>query len=328
MVKLNGSIEKLPSIVVRGFDEHGHEEILSGDVLDAAAKETGETSGSIRKSLKIIPLRGTDFIKITAHHDNRVIAVRIANAVAEAYITKWKDIEAERVKTALFVLDEELKKQRDLVQNRRKILTVLIQNYGGPPVEKSGAGSIGITEEALYRKAQEKLDELGEDSAQLKIQIKSLETLKQPRELLQVIQSSGLPSNRVAQYNMEYREIEQSISSLRARGLGLKHPEVEELKKKAQVALSKAEKEVGSLAKDFKTRLKLVNRQTKRIREIIETKNFSDIHVNMPHYNYSQAQAEYENARDLLTQMKIKQKEARILLKIPREPVKMHERAK
>ena len=45
-------------------------------------------------------------------------------------------------------------------------------------------------------------------------------------------------------------------------------------------------------------------------------------------HNYNQAKEDYEQARDMHHERKIKQQEARSLLKMPKTPVTIHERAK
>ena len=51
------------------------------------------------------------------------------------------------------------------------------------------------------------------------------------------------------------------------------------------------------------------------------------VDLSLKQHHYTQAKETYEQARGMLREMKIKQQEARALLKIPRQPVTIHERA-
>ncbi len=50
--------------------------------------------------------------------------------------------------------------------------------------------------------------------------------------------------------------------------------------------------------------------------------------LSFPLHNFQQAKNDYLQSRDMLRDMMIKHQEARLLFKIPRNPVTIHERAK
>ena len=56
--------------------------------------------------------------------------------------------------------------------------------------------------------------------------------------------------------------------------------------------------------------------------------NEETVELSLKQHNYNQAKEDYEQTRDMLREMKIKQQEARLLLKMPKTPVTIHERAK
>ncbi len=71
---------------------------------------------SLKNQLTVSPVRGTDFIEITAKHPSQKQAVLIANAVAQAYLTRSAEIERHRTDRALEALDEEIQEQVKLVE--------------------------------------------------------------------------------------------------------------------------------------------------------------------------------------------------------------------
>jgi len=127
----------------RGRDGNFFETIVSGETLKRAlknlrsdnAEKKALTDGvieSLREKISAKPRRGTDFIEITAKHESKDEAIRIANAVAQAFLQRQNDIDRDRAKRALAALDEELEAQEVLVKKSRSELTPLIGSYGIP----------------------------------------------------------------------------------------------------------------------------------------------------------------------------------------------------
>ena len=107
------------------------------------------------------PRRGTDFIEINVRHASASDAKDIAESVAEAYILRRKKTEEDRAKKALKALDNEKRELSDLVQDYRKDLTVLIQQYGIPYFDGGSAGNrLGLSEQAMFQSARAKLADL------------------------------------------------------------------------------------------------------------------------------------------------------------------------
>lgn len=326
------------SLATGHYMENEFETIVAPETLAQAAEqidlatrwemEKDEVVDVLRGIVKTSPRRGTDFIEIVVRHSNQEDAKEIAEAIASAYIGRRNSEELKRARKALEVLDQELQKAGDTVQNHRKALTVLIQQYGIPYFGGRGSSSaFGMTEEVLLRNSEQKLDALEQDASQLRIQIERL--VKTPKEeLVRVSAGLELPDNQVNFYYTKYRESIDQYNSMKAQGLGAKHPEMLAVASQARGALANAEKEVVSLKEVLNTRLKLTDRQVERMREMVAEKKDGTVDLSMQQHNYNQAQTEYENARDMLTKMKVEQQKARILLNMPRDPITLHEKPK
>jgi capsular exopolysaccharide synthesis family protein len=72
----------------------------------------------------------------------------------------------------------------------------------------------------------------------------------------------------------------------------------------------------------------LVERQVIKMREMVDNRKEDAISLSLKQSTYTQAKEQYEQARAMLSSMKIKQQMARVLLKMPRDPITLHERPK
>lgn len=101
-----------------------YEEVLNPKTLNAAVKRLNfgipATEGEIetlQAQLKVTPVRGTDFINITAKHKSLQEAIRIANTVADAYLDQQTEIRRQHINEALEALNQELVDQIELTSD-------------------------------------------------------------------------------------------------------------------------------------------------------------------------------------------------------------------
>jgi capsular exopolysaccharide synthesis family protein len=274
------------------------------------------------------PRRGTDFIEINVRHASASDAKDIAEAVAEAYIQRRKKNEEDRAKKALEALDNERRLQSDLVQDYRKELTVLIQQYGIPYFDGGSAGNrLGLSEQAMFQSARSKLATFETQADQIKIQIEKLVQLTS-EELISYAAGLDLPQNQVTAYATQNRAAVDRMLDLSAQGIGQKHPDMVTMKQRAKGAMDKAHEEVVSLKEVLKTKLDLVEKQVLKMREMVDDRKEDAITLSLKQTNYTQAKEQYEQARGMLREMKFKHSEAEILLKMPRDPITLHETPK
>ena len=131
---------------------------------------------NIQKNLVVTRISGTDMARITLHSDDPDQAKNIIEALIESYLVTRKTNEEDRAKRALRVLDNEKRELSDLVQDYRKDLTVLIQQYGIPYSDDGGSGNhMGLTDQAIYRSSREKLADLETELALLSAKNEALE---------------------------------------------------------------------------------------------------------------------------------------------------------
>jgi len=274
------------------------------------------------------PRRGTDFIEINVRHASASDAKDIAESVAAAYITRRKKTEEDRAQKALDALEREQRSQQDLVADYRKELIVLIQQYGIPYFDGGSAGNrLGLSEQAMFQSARAKLANFETQADQIKIQIDKLVQLTS-EELISYAAGLDLPQNQVTAYANQNRQAVDRMLDLSAQGLGRKHPDMVTMNQRAKGALEKAHEEVVALKEVLKTKLDLVEKQVLKMREMVDDRKEDAINLSLKQTNYTQAKEKYEQARGMLREMKFKHSEAEILLKMPRDPITLHETPK
>lgn len=146
-------ITRNPNRKTSSYMEHEYEIILAQETKRLAATLLGieknqqtEAIQLMDKNITTAPVRGTDFITITAKYHDPQQAVKIANAIAEAYAQRRALAESNRAKTALEALDNELEAQQKLVNTHKVHLVSFLKSYTPPSSEK---------EESSYNQAKE-----------------------------------------------------------------------------------------------------------------------------------------------------------------------------
>ena len=131
---------------------------------------------NIQKNLVVTRISGTDMASITLHSDDPDQAKNIIEALIESYLVTRKKNEEYRAKKALKALDNEKRELSDLVQDYRKDLTVLIQQYGIPYFDGGSAGNrLGLSEQAMFQSARAKLADLETELALLSAKNEALQ---------------------------------------------------------------------------------------------------------------------------------------------------------
>ena len=152
---------------------------------------------------------------------------------------------------------------------------------------------------------------IGQDEAELE----KLQSARKAGDLagMASIQRAG---NQVPKYYQVYLKARERVDLVLSSGLGERHPNVIALRGQADRALKNFTAEVDALEKEFQEDLD-------RLKGMRATINLPDDLEG----EILKAKEEYEQARLMYREMSVKQQEQRVLLKIPRTPVTIHERA-
>ena len=342
VVQVHYTVFALPSskgsthgtLMTRNYMVNEFETITSNATLNSAIEAIAlaqrwdlsleETLEKVKTMVSAEPRRGTDFIEIKARSHNQEDAHDIVNAVVDSYIARRNKMEMARAKKAIEALDKELQEQGDLVNDKRKNLTPLIQSYVIPYFDPHDSTQNEATEEKMHLNAQQRLDQLEQDRDRLKIQIDQL-IKTSAEEMIPTAAALELPENQVSILYTQYLETLRESEKLAAQGLAEDHPDRVALTAQANELMGNAKKAVISLKEVLNNRLNLVDRQVERMKETILNKKEISLERAMRQHEYNSAREEYEQSRNLLREMKIQQQEQRALLKMPRQAVTRHE---
>lgn len=322
------------TLITARYMENEFETIIAPQTLEEAAlaldlpgrweEDLDKVVILLKDIVRATPKRGTDFIEIVVRHANAEDAKDISEMLADAYIARRNRTERERAEKSLRTLDDELQRHGDVVQERRTALTVLIQQYGIPYFDGRSASPVGLTEEEMYRKANNKLDTLEQNRDQLEIQINKL-VQADTEDLIRTAAGLELPENQVSDLYKQYQESIRSRDNIIAQGIGVNHPTVKGLDGTISNLMADAREEVVNLRSVLRTRMILVDQQVAKMREMVDQKQQDTVELSMQQHQYNSAKEEYEQARDLYRDMKLQQQEQRVLLRMPRTPITLHE---
>jgi uncharacterized protein involved in exopolysaccharide biosynthesis len=312
-----------------------HEAIVATETLKIAAiklysgqkVDLKHAISDLKKRISTKNRRGTDLIEITADAKTKEMAVKMANAVTDAFIKRRSSAEKKQAEKSLKALDAELVAQNKLVVKYREDLTKLIQSYGIPYFDDENPSPDELTEVEMTKNAKSKLAQIKARQDEVRIRIKNLEKLEGDRLFVYAL-GLDIPMNKIGELYFKYQEARSEKLALFDQGLSHKHPRLKAVDNRIKKSRKKLDDEIDDLKKVFKTQLELVTLQVDRMSEIVDERGKDRIDLSLRQQNYTQAKEAYEQSRMMLREMKIKQQEARVLLETRRDPVTLHVRAK
>ncbi|MDB2673415.1 hypothetical protein N9Y81_00525 [Akkermansiaceae bacterium] len=295
--------------------------LQTNHILEATAKELDMEPEALKKSLEISQIRMSDFIKITAHHDDEILPKLIVTTLLENYSRVRKDQETKSTKDTVTILNQEIAKQETELQNSKRDLASRIQSYGIPYFDSSTSQE---TEEKFGKNANERLAHFQKQGAEIKKQIRQLDSLEE-EDLILYAAGLDLPQNQVAVYFVQYKESSADRQRLLDRGLGQTHPDVVALDEKMRTSLEKAKMECLSLLAVLKTKQELIDRQIEKRGHLLEDDGERTESLSLRQQNYKRAKERYEDSRLILKHLKIRKEQARAFLRRPEVFFTIHE---
>ena len=266
----------------------------------------------------------TDLLTIRVRHTNAQDARDLAEAVAEAYAARRTERETDRAEQALQALDEELRKQEDVVEEKRKVLDIIVQG-GGMTWEGASEGPGAATSrERIDELAEQNFFSLEKEKQQLDIQLGSLGKWS-GEDLFKYVAGLNLPQNGAAVLYPEYRSELRELEALVDAGMGDAHPKLVAQSARVDVLAKELEREVASIRELLKSQSKMVNERLARIEKMVGRRRDEAVDRALEHGDYIEAKREYEQEQSMLQSMKLAHSSQRIALRIPTRPVTIHE---
>ena len=292
-------------------------EITSPKILKAASTSCGVPPDLIKSSLQVTPLKGTDFIQITAFHDDSATAEKIVTAVVESFAASESTREQARAKGALDALDQELKNHGKVVAQRKNPFDDFLKKHG-IPYSESNPSPVRLSRD-LHPMTLQLLEKHKTHLNALNTQQEELQKAN-PNQLLETAAGITAVENPVATNYQEYQKTLQEIGKLIIDGSNSDAPPIKTLVTRSAQLKEAATTAISTLQVDL-------DKQISIAQKTLNSSQQETVDLSMRQHEYNSLKDEYEQARDLLRQMKIQQQEQRVLLKMPRTPITIHEAA-
>ena len=292
--------------------------VESDEVLDLVVEDDGFTKEELREMISTKAERESSLISIVCSHPKREIAVSIANRLAGIFVAYLNECEISRADRAVEALDLELREQGDLVQDHRKTLTVLVQQYGFPE-------NYFAEEENRYQQVVDKLEQLETKRKELSV-ISGRIPKKNSENQIRV--SSGIDEygNQTGRHYRVYRKLIREKEELSAAGLGESHPKVRSVEALVIQARNDTLKATGEFLEFLEDRDWELENKIEDLRAPMRRRgNYVD--PSMRIHQFKVAKAEYQKSLDLYFEMVLKQAEMRAYLGNVGNVASVHQRA-
>ncbi len=270
-------------------------------------------------------LRGTDLISIRVRHASKVDARDITQEVSKAYKDYRAEIENRDAEKALHELNKAVRDQEDKVEERRKLLAIIVRTKG---IIYKGTdsfyGQSGVDEDQGARNALQDFEKLETEKMQLQSQIKAL--LKYDSDQLMVYAAGlELPDNIIRNLLPQYQEAKRTVDTLKTSGLGDNHPTV--LAAVGQVKNMKDQLDEGvvNLRATLQAQLDMAESRLKTVEVRKNETRDEAIKRGLDAQDYVDAKKDFETDQQLLQEMRLKQITEVIARRMPAESVVMHD---
>lgn len=312
------------------------EVIKAQKTLDAAIEDLdlvnrwNSDPESVRRTLRGIVdaqnIRGTALIEIRVRYNDSKDAQAIAKAVSEAYRERRTALQSEYANRAMDQLSKAVVQQKDLVEDKRKLLSQIIRQegiiYQGDKNEFQG--SRGFDEADQAESVARAYDELDREKIQLESQIETL--LKYDgAQLLAHASGLSLPDNVIPvllpQFQTAKREYDAAMSS----GLGERHPKMVSLATNLAAMEKQLDEAVANLRETLKVKLALSKEQLARLKTRMDSTIEDAIGKGIANQTFIDAKNEFESAQRLLETLQVKEIAEKMQNKITEDPIIIHE---
>ena len=204
------------------------------------------TPGEIRRGLSVSPLKESRVVSVGFQSTDPALAVRVANAVAHAYVAESEQVRSTTVNEASTWLTRQVQEQGRLVQESEAALQRYRQAHGADVLgeHKNGERPSIVLQKLgeLQEQATRARGETIEKEAQVS-QLAALRSSGQPLDTLPAIGSSPFIQNLKSELATQQQQLAQTSEKL-----GDRHPEIIKLRGAVENAGRKLEAETNKLA--------------------------------------------------------------------------------
>lgn len=284
--------------------------------------------------IKVSPRRATDLVDVIVSGPDPKLVQNIAKAVPEAYKQDREMRENRLVETAIKSLQDVLREQEDIVNDKMMALKKLIaeNDYLPSTMYRSGDNRVmtGAMEDEDFRNSKAQLMKFEKDEQELAAYVAEIQRLPDDKLMDYVTNSDLLNAEILAADSLrktyqEYMEKDKERETLKSQNLGPKHPKMVALQETANILKEKLSKELVGLRSSLKSKLEMVAASRMKWEKIVAQKERNLRHHVMKMPVYEQTSREYDTALDQLKTLDARYKDEIARLRVPRESIEMYD---
>ncbi|KAA3293007.1 polysaccharide biosynthesis tyrosine autokinase [Akkermansia sp. BIOML-A17] len=284
--------------------------------------------------IKVYPRRATDLVDVIVSGPDPKLVQNIAKAVPEAYKQDREMRENRLVETAIKSLQDVLREQEDIVNDKMMALKKLIaeNDYLPSTMYRSGDNRVmtGAMEDEDFRNSKAQLMKFEKDEQELAAYVAEIQRLPDDKLMDYVTNSDLLNAEILAADSLrktyqEYMEKDKERETLKSQNLGPKHPKMVALQETANILKEKLSKELVGLRSSLKSKLEMVAASRMKWEKIVAQKEEDLRHHVMKMPVYEQTSREYDTALDQLKTLDARYKDEIARLRVPRESIEMYD---
>lgn len=284
--------------------------------------------------IKVSPRRATDLVDVIVSGPDPKLVQNIAKAVPEAYKQDREMRENRLVETAIKSLQDVLREQEDIVNDKMMALKKLIaeNDYLPSTMYRSGDNRVmtGAMEDEDFRNSKAQLMKFEKDEQELAAYVAEIQRLPDDKLMDYVTNSDLLNAGILAADSLrktyqEYMEKDKERETLKSQNLGPKHPKMVALQETANILKEKLSKELVGLRSSLKSKLEMVAASRMKWEKIVAQKEEDLRHHVMKMPVYEQTSREYDTALDQLKTLDARYKDEIARLRVPRESIEMYD---
>lgn len=284
--------------------------------------------------IKVSPRRATDLVDVIVSGPDPKLVQNIAKAVPEAYKQDREMRENRLVETAIKSLQDVLREQEDIVNDKMMALKKLIAENDYLPSTMYRSGDNRVMTDAMededFRNSKAQLMKFEKDEQELAAYVAEIQRLPDDKLMDYVTNSDLLNAEILAADSLrktyqEYMEKDKERETLKSQNLGPKHPKMVALQETANILKEKLSKELVGLRSSLKSKLEMVAARRMKWEKIVAQKEEDLRHHVMKMPVYEQTSREYDTALDQLKTLDARYKDEIARLRVPRESIEMYD---